>query len=338
MADFKIIAIAISISFCASTIGTFALCHILKSTGIVDTPNSRSSHSQPTPRGGGIAFILAIAFGVMVLFFFDHTLLPHIEIITISAFVLASVSWIDDLRPLPALIRFIPQIFCVGFILYVTPLGNIGALGFMPTWAQSIIVGLAWLWFINLFNFMDGIDGISGIQTIIITCGIITIATSAALPSYMIETSAIIAAASVGFLIWNWPPSKIFLGDVGSITLGFLLGWALLQLAIAGYTLAAIIIPGYYLADATHTLCHRLFKGEKIWQAHRQHAYQQAVQHGMSHTMVTALTGLLGVFLVFLSVMSLSWPITSLIFAFALIASLLLLFHGYFLRAKSDYG
>lgn len=270
-----------------------------------------------------------------MLFLFDHALPPHIEIIAICAFVLGGVSWIDDIKPLPPLIRFIPQILCIAFILYITPLGNISALDFLPIWAQSIIVGLAWLWFINLFNFMDGVDGISGVQTIIITCGVIAIATLTALPAFLIETSGIIAAATIGFLVWNWPPSKIFLGDVGSITLGFLLGWVLLQLVIAGYTLAAIIIPGYYLADATHTLCHRLFKGEKIWHAHRQHAYQQAVQHGMSHLMVTVLTGLLGILLVCLSVISLSWPIASIVSALALITALLLFFHGYFTSTKS---
>ncbi len=326
---------AISISFCASTIGTFALCHILKSTGVVDTPNSRSSHSQPTPRGGGIALILAIALGVIVLFFFDRTLPPHIEIIAICAFILSVISWVDDIRSLPPLARFVPQILCITLILYIAPLGNISALDFLPIWAQSVIVGLAWLWFINLFNFMDGVDGISGVQTIIITCGIIAITASAALPTFLVETSGIIAAATIGFLVWNWPPSKIFLGDVGSITLGFLLGWALLQLVIAGYTLAAIIIPGYYLADATYTLCSRLLKGEKIWQAHRQHAYQQAIQHGMSHMMVTILTGILGGVLIFLSVISLSWPITSAVSALALISALLLFFHGHLTGTRS---
>lgn len=334
MADFWITAIAVSISFCASAIGTFTLCHILKSTGIVDTPNSRSSHSQPTPRGGGIALILAIVLGIVVLFLFDRTLPPHIEVIAISAFILSGISWIDDIRSLPPLARFVPQILCITFVLYIAPLGNISVLDFVPIWAQSIIVGLAWLWFINLFNFMDGIDGISGVQTIIITCGIIAVAASAALPYFVIETSAIIAAASIGFLVWNWPPSKIFLGDVGSITLGFLLGWALLQLVIAGHTLAAIIIPGYYLADATSTLCRRLLKGEKVWHAHRQHAYQQAVQHGMSHNMVTILTGVLGIFLISLSIISISWPTTSLICALALIAALLLFFHGHLTRAR----
>lgn len=271
----------------------------------------------------------------MTLYFFDHALPPQIEIIAICALVLGGISWIDDIRSLPPLARFIPQILCIAAILYISPLGNISALGFLPTWAQSIIVGLAWLWFINLFNFMDGVDGISGVQTIIITCGVIAIATSAALPYFVIETSGIIAAASIGFLIWNWPPSKIFLGDIGSITLGFLLGWALLQLVMAGYTLAAIIIPGYYLADATFTLCLRLLKGEKIWHAHRQHAYQQAVQHGMSHVMVTVLTGILGVLLVCLSVISLSWPIASIVSAFVLVTTLLLFFHGYFTKARS---
>jgi len=168
---------------------------------------------------------------------------------------------------------------------------------------------LAWLWFINLYNFMDGIDGITGIETLVITLGIIVLAqiTDGA-PDTLQGPALVIAATAVGFLIWNWAPAKIFMGDVGSVPLGFVLGWLLLDLAGEGYVLAALILPGYYLTDATVTLFSRLLRGEKIWQAHRQHAYQQAVQNGLSHGSVSIRVALAGMALIALAAASTAQP------------------------------
>jgi len=117
-----------------------------------------------------------------------------------------------------------------------------------------------------------------------------------------------LAAAALGFLVWNWPPAKIFLGDVGSVPLGFLLGWLLLKLAAGGDWAAALILPLYYLADATITLARRAIRGERVWRAHRQHYYQRAVQGGRSHARVSAGIGATNLMLVALAVLSLTQP------------------------------
>ncbi len=148
------------------------------------------------------------------------------------------------------------------------------------------MAGLLWVWFINLFNFMDGIDGLAGVEAACIGFGIALVPVAAALPDVFGTFGIAIAAASLGFLIWNWHPAKIFLGDIGSVPLGFLLGWLLLWLAANGQWAAAVILPLYYLADATITLLRRGVRGEKVWQAHRQHFYQHAVRHGLDHDQV----------------------------------------------------
>jgi UDP-N-acetylmuramyl pentapeptide phosphotransferase/UDP-N-acetylglucosamine-1-phosphate transferase len=222
--------------------------------------------------------------------------------------VLALISWADDVRGLPPLARFIPQIICVGATLYILPLPVLPYLDTLPDWLQQGLLAMAWLWFINLYNFMDGIDGITGVETLVITLGIAAVCVFITDPVVLQGPALVIAAAAAGFLIWNWAPAKIFMGDVGSVPLGFVLGWLLLEFAAEGYLAAALILPGYYLLDATVTLLARLRRGEKIWQAHRQHAYQTGVQGRLSHARVAALIGLLGICLIGLGILSLSAP------------------------------
>ena len=143
---------------------------------------------------------------------------------------------------------------------------------------------------------MDGIDGITSVETIVIGVGVFLISDG---PTAFL--GGILAAAATGFLKWNWNPAKVFLGDVGSIPLGFLLGWLLLNLAGNGHWAAAIILPAYYLTDATITLIGRAIKGEKLWQAHRQHFYQKAVQRGLSHEYVATMVAFLGAVLIMLA-------------------------------------
>lgn len=134
---------------------------------------------------------------------------------------------------------------------------------------------------------------------------------------------ATLAAAAVGFLVWNWPPSRIFLGDVGSVPIGFLLGFLLLALAARGYGAAALILPAYYLADATLTILRRLLRGEKIWRPHSQHFYQQAVRGGLSHAQVSLAVLAANLVLIALAVLSLTAPLPALIGAAVVVAGLL---------------
>jgi UDP-N-acetylmuramyl pentapeptide phosphotransferase/UDP-N-acetylglucosamine-1-phosphate transferase len=144
------------------------------------------------------------------------------------------------------------------------------------------------MWWINAFNFMDGIDGIAGTETAAIAGGVVllTAVGSGTDPSIVLLAAAVLGA-SLGFLRWNWAPARIFLGDVGSVPLGYLTGFLLIGLADAGRWKVALILPLYFLADATITIGRRLFRGDRIWQAHRQHFYQRAIRRGLGHATVT---------------------------------------------------
>jgi UDP-N-acetylmuramyl pentapeptide phosphotransferase/UDP-N-acetylglucosamine-1-phosphate transferase len=299
---------ACSASFLIAAVGTGLLRRALASRGIVDKPNTRSSHHTTTPRGGGIAVVGAIA-GGLALLSVTVGLPAGAHIVIPAALILAVVSWIDDVRGLPAWVRFLSHAVCVGASLYWLALPVPALLEDLPSWAQSATLAIAWLWFLNLYNFMDGIDGITGVETMTITLGV-ALVSGLASGGALVATALVVAAAMPGFLIWNWPPAKIFMGDIGSVTLGYLVGWLLLTMAGDGALIAALLLPGYYVADATITLFRRALRGEKIWQAHRQHAYQAAVQNGMSHGGVSARVGILGACLIGLALISTvhPWP------------------------------
>lgn len=272
---------------------------------ILDTPNARSSHDVPTPRGGGIG-VMSVLLPIWIVIAFAVPSEPGITarwVIPLAVIALAAVSWIDDLRTLGALPRLGVQVIAtiVGVLMLPGPVFQ----GLFPLWLDLTIAAIGWIWFVNLFNFMDGIDGISGVEAIgigggIALVGFLALDSQNTLPWH----GLIIAAAATGFLVWNWHPAKIFLGDIGSIPLGYLLGWLLLLLAALGYLQAAIILPLYYLVDATLTLLRRLQRGEKVWQAHREHYYQKAVQNGRNHAQVSIAVALTNTGLVALAILA----------------------------------
>lgn len=298
---------------------------------ILDRPNARSSHDTPTPRGGGIG-VMSILLPVWIVIAFAVSSEPGITarwVIPLAAIALASVSWIDDLRTLGALPRLGVQI--VTAIAGVLMLPGQVFQGLLPFWLDATIAVIGWIWFVNLFNFMDGIDGISGVETLGIGGGIALISfllldSQSALPWHGLA----IASAAAGFLVWNWHPARIFLGDIGSIPLGYLLGWLLLSLAVSGHLQAAIILPLYYLVDGTLTLLRRLQRGDKVWQAHREHYYQKAVQNGRSHAQVSravALTNLILIGLAVLTAQAVSgsvWPWMGVLVATLIVFALLI--------------
>jgi len=268
-------------------VATGALLKQLAAKQILDHPNERSSHARPTPRGGGIAVMGVILLGWLALALLDITPLRLIWPLLGLSFGLALVSWADDLRGLSPLPRFAAQFAAVAIALSTVPLGPQFP-GPFPLWLAIGGAALAWLWFVNLFNFMDGIDAIASVEAAAIAAGVGIVATSLGLLDGTPWLAAVVAGAALGFLLWNRPPARIFLGDVGSVPLGFVLGWLLLSLAARGAWAAALILPAYFLADATLTLLRRALRGEKPWQAHRQHFYQQAIRKGASHGRVSA--------------------------------------------------
>jgi len=271
---------------------------------LLDHPNERSSHTHATPRGAGLGLLAAI----LPAWLAGAYLAPSPAtsggiagwLLPAGALVLAAISFIDDMRSLPQWVRFLVQAVTVVVAVQFMPGTTFqGLLG--PT-LDTIVTVVVWLWFINLFNFMDGIDGIAGVEAIAIGAGLYAIGIAFAPAAADYGHGLTIAAAMAGFLVWNWHPARIFLGDVGSIPLGFLLGWLLLDLAARGQWQAALILPLYYLADASFTLLRRLCRGAPVWRAHREHCYQIAVQRGRSHAQVATATALANAVLVVLAI------------------------------------
>ena len=293
---------------CATWFATRQVLGYLRRQEIFDRPNERSSHDTPVPRGGGLAVI-----GVLVpALVFAGVLLGAPETWYVAAALagLAGISWIDDIKGLPAGPRLIAQAGAVALGLLALP-GPI-AQGLLAPWLDTAFAALAWLWFINLFNFMDGIDGIAGSEATALAIGIVLVAALPGGPDDLVLYAAAIGGAALGFLPWNWHRAKIFLGDVGSVPLGFALGWLLLGLAASGAWIAALVLPLYYLADSTLTLARRAVRGELVWRAHREHFYQRAVQGGMSHDKVVRAIGAGNLALVGLAVAgeaSLGWSV-----------------------------
>lgn len=284
----------------------------------LDRPNARSSHVIPTPRGGGIAILAVTLPGWCAASYLDlNGIGPELAIV-FAVTGLATVSWIDDQRSIRPGFRFVAQGIFVVIGLLILPADRLGFGGVLPLALDRLITALAWLWFINLFNFMDGIDGLAGSETISICLGITLCAGLGAVDSRALPEALILLGASAGFLVWNWPPAKVFLGDVGSAPLGYLLGWLLVRLWLAGHWASAIILPLYFVADATSTLVLRVARGERVWQAHRDHFYQQAIRRGFSHTEVTGRVILLNVVLIGLAVVAMAYPWASLAIALVL--------------------
>ncbi len=267
----------------AACLGTRALIPLLRRAAVLDHPNERSLHAAPTPRGGGIALVGAILFAWLALIV-AGPVATRLLAVLFGAALLVAISWIDDLRGLSPATRLLAQLVAVGLgMLAVMPAGPVFQGWLMPG-LDTVAAALLWLWFVNLFNFMDGIDGLAGSEAAAIGIGLVLFASlGAGWDPGLAALAATSAAAALGFLVWNWAPARIFLGDVGSVPLGYLLGFLLLDVAARGGWKIALILPLYFLADATLTLSRRLARAEPVWQAHRQHFYQRAVQRGLGH-------------------------------------------------------
>jgi UDP-N-acetylmuramyl pentapeptide phosphotransferase/UDP-N-acetylglucosamine-1-phosphate transferase len=262
---------------------TWAVLRSLVRFEVYDRPNPRSSHARPKPRGGGLALIPVVLFAWIAAASWLDAAPPGFWLALAAAAGLAVVSWLDDLKGLPAGLRLAVQALAVALGLAVMEGEGAVFQGLLPPLLDRVAAGVLWLWFVNLFNFMDGIDGIAGVEASSLGLGLVLVGVLAGWPDASVALPALLAAATLGFLVWNWAPAKLFLGDVGSVALGYLLGWLLLGAAVTGDWAAAVILPLYYLADATITLVKRGARGAKVWRAHREHFYQRAVQGGSSH-------------------------------------------------------
>ncbi len=265
---------------------------------ILDVPNARSSHSEPTPRGGGLAIVAICIFGSLALLYQTNLGISRIAVLVAASSAIATISWMDDLRPLRSWQRFSVHGLAAAAVIAV--LGHWTTVEFPLL--GTIDLGLAglllsWIWIVgltNAYNFMDGIDGIAGSAAVIggaswMLCGFAL---------SMADTTLIgllIAGASAGFLLHNWSPASIFMGDVGSAFLGFM--FATLPF-VEFHTesrapVAAVLLVWPFAFDTAFTLVRRIRRGENILEAHRTHMYQRLVIAGKSHRFVTLLYSVL---------------------------------------------
>ncbi|CAE6845253.1 MraY family glycosyltransferase [Paraburkholderia domus] len=279
------------------------ILQILLKTGLawrlaIDIPNDRSLHHRPTPRVGGWAIVPVVAVTTLLV-------APALWLPAAGAVFLAAVSQIDDRRGLPARVRFGAHLLTVValVLVHVAP---------APWWAL-VVIGFLMLWLVNLYNFMDGADGLAGGMTLF---GFAAYAAGAAISKHpspdLTLAAAAVAGVAAGFLLFNVHPARVFLGDAGSIPLGFLAGafgyWGWSDGVWPVWFPALVFAP--FIADASITLLRRLLRGEKFWQAHREHYYQRMVQYGLGHSKTVALWYVIMLTGIILAVLAITWSST----------------------------
>lgn len=245
-------------------------------------PNARSSHRIPTPQGGGIAVVaatLAVAASVVALAGSADVQIP-VTVFAATLFI-AAAGFADDIKSIPVLPRLLLQGAAVAALILAAP-DNLRIAPACPLWLERGLLLLAGLWFVNLVNFMDGLDLMTAAEIVPITAALVLLGWLGELPASVTITAAALLGAMIGFAPFNHPVAKVFLGDVGSLPIGLLTGWCLLQLAWHQQIAAALLLPLYYLADATVTLLRRMARREPFWAAHRTHFYQRATDNGFS--------------------------------------------------------
>ncbi len=280
------------LAMAGSWVLTGFLCRYALAKNLIDIPNERSSHSVPTPRGGGVAIVLSFLAVLPVLYRFDLLSASVCLALVGAGIAVAVTGFLDDHGHIAARWRLLVHFGAAAWGLYwlgglpqLMAFGQVLDLG----WLGYICAAVYVVWLLNLYNFMDGIDGLAGMEAITVCC-------SGALMIYLVAPDSnawvlqvLLAAAALGFLIWNFPPAKIFMGDAGSGFLGIML--ALLSVQAAGLEPRLfwvwLILLAVFIVDATLTLCRRVLRGEKFYEAHHSHAYQYASRILGAHRPVT---------------------------------------------------
>ncbi len=292
-------AVFLVLAFLASLILTGWFRHYAIATRLLDIPNARSSHHQPTPRGGGLAVVCVFLFSVPVFFLMGLMTSGELCAFLGSGALVAVVGFMDDRRHIPAPLRLAAHFLAAAWGLFW--LGGMPALpmiNLVQVPGMGSVLGLFYLvWLLNLYNFMDGIDGLAGIEAISVCAG-------GGLLYWLAGNNAhywplaILAMAVAGFLCWNFPPAKIFMGDAGSGFLGLVLGLFSIQAAWSApqFFWSWLILLGVFIVDATWTLLHRLLGGEKFYEAHRSHAYQRAARRFGAHKPVSLAVVMINLF------------------------------------------
>jgi Fuc2NAc and GlcNAc transferase len=275
--------IFIIVSCLISLILTWCLRLYALRHSMMDIPNERSSHDIPTPRGGGLAIVLTFLLGLFVLKMAGF--LPAFLFWALfgSGSWVALIGWMDDRHDIPARVRLIGHfigavwaLFCLGGLPPLPVFGNLLYL----SWIGHILAVFYLVWLLNLYNFMDGINGIAGIEAISVCIGGVVLLKLASAGNTLWVLPMLIVSATMGFLFWNFPVARIFMGDVGSGFMGMVFGILSIWLGWIKPELfwAWIILLGAFIVDASVTLVRRALRAEKVYEAHRSHAYQHAAQ------------------------------------------------------------
>jgi Fuc2NAc and GlcNAc transferase len=274
---------------------TGALRRYALARSIIDIPNARSSHTIPTPRGGGVAIVVTFLASLPVFGMFG--LVPWQQLIAVggAGALLAVIGFMDDHGHIAARWRLLGHfgagIWALAWLGGFPPV-NLFGISLELHWFGHILAAIYLVWLLNLYNFMDGIDGIASVEALCACLGACLLYGLSGAPA-LIWGPLILAAAVVGFLYWNFPPARIFMGDAGSGFLGIALGVLSLQAAWVSSDLfwAWVILLGVFIVDATFTLIRRLLRGDKVYEAHRSHAYQFASRRFGKHLPVTLAVG-----------------------------------------------
>jgi UDP-N-acetylmuramyl pentapeptide phosphotransferase/UDP-N-acetylglucosamine-1-phosphate transferase len=244
-------------------------------------PNARSSHRIPTPQGAGIAVIAATLIAAFAVMAFAGSAMKIPAIVFGATLFIAAVGFADDVHSIPVLPRLLLQAASVAAIVFAAP-ESLRIVETLPLWIERGLLLLAGLWFVNLVNFMDGLDLMTAAEAVPVSAAIALLGWLGEVPASTTIVAAALCGALLGFTPFNRPVAKIFLGDVGSLPIGLLLGWCLLQLAWHQQLAACVLLPLYYLTDATVTLGRRMIRREPFWAAHRSHYYQRATDNGFT--------------------------------------------------------
>jgi len=296
---------------CAACAGLIVALRPLLVRYALARPNARSSHVEPTPQGGGVAVLAATLgatwLGVALALHVMPFGLIRLAALSAAALLLAVVGAVDDIKTLGPAPRFLAHFLAVGLVVGMLP-DDFHVIPTLPTLAERALLLVGGVYFVNLVNFMDGLDLMTVAEAVPITAGFLLLGFNGVdwLPAMLVAVALL--GAMLGFAPFNRPVARLFLGDVGSLPIGLILGWLMLMLAGQGYLAAAILLPLYYLADATLTLARRLARGEKVWEAHRSHFYQVATARGFTVTEVIARVLLVNISLAMLSLISVVEP------------------------------
>ncbi|WP_080966979.1 MraY family glycosyltransferase [Pseudomonas protegens] len=262
---------------------------------LIDVPNSRSSHSVPTPRGGGVSIVFSFIIFLPLLLIGSVISSAYVFALLGAGLLVAVIGFLDDHGHIAARWRLLGHFAAATWSLYwIGGMPSLTLLGFQLNFGYIgyIVAAVYMVWLLNLYNFMDGIDGLASIQTITVCLGSALLYWLTGF-NELIAPPLLLAFATVGFLYWNFPPARIFMGDAGSGFLGIILAIFSLHAAAVSQSFlwGWLILLGVFIVDATFTLIRRLLRGDKIYEAHRSHAYQYASREFGRHLPVSLTIG-----------------------------------------------